>query len=290
MNSDLLSILTAQGMGLEDIANMFGVPLHELETSCNGFASDALETEVVQEQRAESIQDAKREEAAKLQAMRDELQAKARAFSMFVEYGKKGMVDIDLLPESARELIARHKAQEKNAKAFDLWLNTLCIILADNAQEWAELNALAIECRTFATLGSAESGKAYQLARKKRTYYVKQLQRGQRFDALQHANGNMATLTPYGIWFAMCEALLHSALDARFFESQTQAEIISERAYKGSKCKYHLDLSGQAKNDYKRVIHNTGANASAYDHMPTDAPVPARQPPRIIRKLSKLKS
>ena len=290
MNSDIVSILTAQGMSLEDIANMFGVPLHELETSCNGFASEDLEAEVVQEQHVESIQASKLEEAAKLQAMRDELRAKARAFSMFVEYGKKGMVDVGLLPEAARELIARHKAQEANAKAFALWLNTLCIILADNAHEWEELNALAIECRTFSTLGSAESGKAYQLARKKRAWYAKQLQREQRFDALQHAKGNMATtLTPYGVWFTMCEQLLHAALDARFFESLAQAQVISERAYKGAKCKYHTDVSGQAKSDYKRVIHNTGANAGAFDHLPTDTAVPVRQPPKIVRKLSKLR-
>ena len=312
MSNDIVSILVSQGMSLADIADMFGVSVHELETSCNCIASEALEEEVVQEQHVEGIQASKREEAAKLQAMRDELQAKARAFTMFVEYGKQGMVDVDLLPESARELIARHKAQEANAKAFSQWLDTLCIILADNAQEWLELNTLAIECRTFSTLGSAESGKAYQLCRKKRAYYAKQLDKEQQSVALQQTNDNTTQpklelweyysydsedvseleecqLTPYAVWFAMCEELLHSALDARFFESLAQAEIISERAYKGSKCKYHLDLSGQAKSDYKRVIHNTGVNASAYDHKPTDEAVPVRQPPKIVRKLSKLK-
>ena len=104
------------------------------------------------------------------------------------------------------------------------------------------------------------------------------MQREQQGVALQQTNGttcgNTCAFTPYGVWFTMCEALLHSALDARFFESLAQAEIINERAYKGSKCKYHADLSGQAKSDYKRVIHNTGVNAQAYDHLPTDSAVP----------------
>lgn len=195
--------------------------------------------------------------------------------------------DSAMLPAFLADEVRRKHAATRHAGEFNQWLNTLSIVLADHSQEWLELNALAIECRTFSTLGSAESGKAYQLCRKKRAYYAKALQREQRFAAVQQTNGS---LTPYGVWFTMCEALLHSALDARFFESQTQAEVISERAYKGSKCKYHIDVSGQAKSDYKRVIHNTGVNASAYDHMPTDQPVPARMPPKIIRRLSKIRS
>ena len=198
-------------------------------------------------------------------------------------------LESEMVPAFLVDAVKRKQAQGLNALAFNQWLDTLCIVLADHSQEWLELNALAIECRTFSTLGSAESGKAYQLARKKRAYYIKQLQREQQGVALQQTNGNACTFTPYGVWFAMCEALLHSALDARFFESLAQAEIISERAYKGAKCKYHTDVSGQAKSDYKRVIHNTGVNAQAYDHMPTDAPVPARQPPKIVRKLSKIR-
>ena len=197
-------------------------------------------------------------------------------------------LDSAMLPAFLVDEVKRKHAQELNTKAFNSWLDTLCLVLADNANEWLELNALAVECRTFSTLGSAESGKAYQLCRKKRAHYFKAFQREQRFVALQQTNGN-ATLTPYGVWFSMCEALLHSALDARFFESLAQAEIISERAYKGAKCKYHTDISGQAKSDYKRVIHNTGVNAQAFDHMPTDEAVPVRQPPKIVRKLSKLK-
>ena len=222
-------------------------------------------------------------------------------------------LDSEMLPAFLVDEVKRKHAATRHAGEFSQWLNTLCVILADNANEWLELNALAIECRTFSTLGSAESGKAYQLARKKRAYYAKALQREQRIDALQLTNESLtptpyevweyysidsedviklegSPLTPYGVWFTMCEQLLHSALDARFFESLAQAEIISERAYKGSKCKYHLDLSGQAKSDYKRVIHNTGTNASAFDHLPTNEAVPARQPPKIVRKLSKLKS
>ncbi len=197
-------------------------------------------------------------------------------------------IDSEMIPDFLVDEVKRKQASERNHEAFSQWLNTLCIILADNANEWLELNTLAIQCRTFSTLGSAESGKAYQLARKKRAYYAKALQREQRFGAVQHAKGN-ATLTPYGVWFYMCEQLLHSALDARFFESLAQAEIISERAYKGAKCRYHLDVSGQTKSDYKRVIHNTGTNASAFDHLPTNEAVPARQPPKIVRKLSKVK-
>ena len=196
-------------------------------------------------------------------------------------------LDSAMLPTFLVDEVKRKQAATQHALEFSQWLNTLCIILADNANEWLELNALAVECRTFATLGTESSGKAYQLCRKKRSYYSKALQREQRFAAVQQTNGS---LTPYGVWFAMCEALLHSALDARFFESLAQAEIISERAYKGSKCKYHTDVSGQAKSDYRRVIHNTGVNASAYDHLPTNEGVPVRQPPKIIRKLSKLKS
>ena len=195
-------------------------------------------------------------------------------------------LDSSMLPSFLVDEVKRKHAATRHAGEFSQWLNTLCIILADNANEWLELNTLAIRCRTFRTLGTSQSSEAYQLARKKRAYYSKALQREQGV-AVQQTNGS---LTPYGVWFAMCEALLHSALDARFFESSAQAEIISERAYKGSKCKYHLDLSGQAKSDYKRVIHNTGANAGMFDHLPTDSAVPVRQPPKIIRKLSKLKS
>ena len=65
MSNDIVSILTSQGMSFEDIANMFGVSVNELESSCNGIASEALEKEVVQEQHVESIQASKLEEAAK---------------------------------------------------------------------------------------------------------------------------------------------------------------------------------------------------------------------------------
>ena len=195
-------------------------------------------------------------------------------------------LDSAMLPAFLADEVKRKHAQEANAKAFSQWLDTLCLVLADHSQEWLEINTLAIACRTFSTLGSAESGKAYQLARKKRAYYAKALQREQQGVALQQTN---ESLTPYGVWFTMCEALLHSALNARFFESLAQAEMISERAYKGAKCKYHLDVSGQAKSDYKRVMHNTGSNSQAFDHMPTDEAVPVRQPPKIVRKLSKVK-
>ncbi len=219
-------------------------------------------------------------------------------------------LDSAMIPAFLADEVKRKHAATLHAGEFSQWLNTLCVILADNAHEWLELNTLAIECRTFSTLGSDESGKAYQLARKKRAYYAKALQREQRIDALQHVEANVqhrldlweyysidsedvikleGSPTPYGVWFSMCEQLLHSALDARFFESLAQAEIISERAYKGSKCKYHLDISGQAKSDYKREIHNTGSNSQAFDHLPTDSAVPVRQPPKIIRKLSKIR-
>ena len=197
-------------------------------------------------------------------------------------------IDSAMIPAFLVDEVKRKQASERNHEAFSQWLDTLCLVLADNANEWLELNVLAIECRTFSTLGSEASGRAYQLARKKRAYYAKAFQREQRGVALQQTNSN-ATLTPYGVWFTMCEQLLHSALDARFFESLAQAEIISERAYKGAKCRYHLDISGQAKSDYKRVIHNTGTNANAYDHLPTNEAVSVRQPPKIVRKLSKLK-
>ena len=238
----------------------------------------------------------------------------ARLVALLRSMLQHGTIRLDsaMLPAFLVEEVQRKHAQEANAKAFSQWLNSLCIILADNAQEWLELNDIAIQCRTFRTLGTSQSSEAYQLCRKKRAYYFKALQR-ERGVALQQTNGNVeqakielwehysidsedviklegSPLTPYGVWFSMCRALLHSALDARFFESLAQAEIISERAYKGSKCKYHTDVSGQAKSDYKRVIHNTGTNASAYDHMPVDAPVPVRMPPKTIRKLSKLKS
>ena len=199
-------------------------------------------------------------------------------------------LDSEMLPAFLVDEVKRKQASERNYEAYSQWLNTLCIILADNANEWLELNTLAIQCRTFSTLGNAESGKAYQLCRKKRAYYAKQLDKEQQSAALQQTNSNAQASTPYGVWFAMCEALLHSALNARFFESLAQAETISERAYRSSKCKYHLDLAGQAKSDYKRVIHNTGANAGMFDHLPTNEAVPVRQPPKIVRKLSKLKS
>ena len=195
-------------------------------------------------------------------------------------------LESEMVPAFLVDAVKRKQARGLNALAFNQWLNTLCIILADNAQEWLELNTLAIECRTYRTLGTESSGKAYQLCRKKLAYYRKQL-------AKEHANGDSVhhshNLTPYGVWFAMCEALLHSALNARLNETIKNAELISERAYKGAKCRWHLDLSGQAKSDYERVIHNTGVNASAYDHKPTDEAVPVRQPPKIVRKLSKLK-
>lgn len=186
-------------------------------------------------------------------------------------------LDSEMIPDFLADEIRRKQASELNAKAFNSWLDTLCIILADHSQEWLELNDIAIQCRTYRTLGTSQSSEAYQWARKKRSYYAKQL-------------GKELTGSPYSVWFTMCEALLHSALDARFFESLAQAQVISERAYKGAKCKYHLDLSGQAKSDYKRVIHNTGSNSQAFDHLPIDAPVPVRMPPKIVRKLSKLKS
>ena len=205
-------------------------------------------------------------------------------------------LESEMVPAFLVDAVKRKQAQGLNALAFNQWLNTLCIILADNAQEWLELNALAIECRTFRTLGTAESGKAYQLARKKRAYYAKQLAKEcdtKQGAALQQTNGDSVhhshTLTPYGVWFAMCEALLHSALNARLNETIKNAKLISERSYGGSKCKYHTDLSGQAKSDYKRVIHNAASNANAFDHMPTNEAVPVRQPPKIVRKLSKVK-
>lgn len=195
-------------------------------------------------------------------------------------------LESEMVPAFLADEVRRKQAQGLNALAFNQWLNTLCIILADNAQEWLELNELAIQAQTYRTLGTESSGKAYQLCRKKLAYYRKQL-------AKEHANGDSVhhshDLTPYGAWFAMCEALLHSALNARLNATIKNAKLISERSYGGSKCKYHLDLAGQAKSDYKRVIHNTGVNASAYDHMPTDSAVPVRMPPKIVRKLSKIR-
>ena len=202
-------------------------------------------------------------------------------------------LDSSMLPAFLVDAVKRKQAQGLNAKAFNQWLNTLCIVLSDNAQEWLELNTLAIECRTYRTLGTESSGKAYQLCRKKLAYYAKALQREQQGVALQQTNGDSVhhshNLTPYGVWFAMCVELLHSALNARLRETVKNAELISERAYGGSKCKYHTDISGQAKSDYKRVIHNTGSNSQAFDHMPTGEAVPVRMPPKIVRKLSKVK-
>ena len=212
----------------------------------------------------------------------------ARLVALLRNMLQQGTMRLDsaMIPSFLADEVKRKHAATRHTEEFNQWLNTLCIVLSDNAQEWLELNTLAIECRTYRTLGTESSGKAYQLCRKKLAYYRKQL-------AKEHANGDSVhsshTLTPYGVWFAMCEALLHSALNARLNETIKNAELISERAYKGAKCKYHTDISGQAKSDYKRVIHNTGANASAYDHMPTDESVPVRQPPKIIRKLSKIR-
>ena len=195
-------------------------------------------------------------------------------------------LDSEVIPAFLVDAVKRKQASELNTKAFNQWLNTLSIVLADNSLEWLELNELAIQAQTYRTLGTESSGKAYQLCRKKLAYYRKQL-------AKEHANGDSVhhshNLTPYGVWFAMCEALLHSALNARLNETIKNAELISERSYGGSKCKYHLDVSGQAKSDFKRVVHNTGTNASAYDRFPTDERVPVRQPPKIVRKLNKVR-
>lgn len=212
----------------------------------------------------------------------------ARLVALLRSMLKRGTMRLDssMLPAFLVDEVKRKHAATWHTEKFSQWLNTLSVILVDNAQEWLELNELAIQAQTYRTLGTESSGKAYQLCRKKLAYYRKQL-------AKEHANGDSVhhshDLTPYGVWFAMCEELLHSALNARLNETIKNAELISERAYKGSKCRYHLDLSGQAKSDYKRVIHNTGVNAGAYDHLPTDTPVPVRMPPKIIRKLSKLK-
>ena len=201
-------------------------------------------------------------------------------------------LESEMLPAFLVDEVKRKHAQEANAKTFSQWLNTLSVILVDNAQEWLELNTLAIECRTYRTLGTESSGKAYQLCRKKRSYYSKALQREQLSVSGSYHSHTMLTahnLTPYGVWFTMCLALLHSALNARLNETIKNAKLISERSYGGSKCKYHLDLSGQAKSDFGRVVHNIGANAHAFDHLPTDKGVPARMPPKIVRKLSKIR-
>ena len=219
----------------------------------------------------------------------------ARLVALLKSMLQQGTMRLDsaMLPAFLVDEVKRKQAQGLNALAFNQWLNTLCIILADNAQEWLELNELAIQAQTYRTLGTESSGKAYQLCRKKLAYYAKALRREQQGVALQQTNGDSVhhshNLTPYGVWFAMCEALLHSALNARLRETVKNAELISERAYGGSKCKYHTDISGQAKSDYKRVIHNTGSNSQAFDHMPTGEAVPVRMPPKIVRKLSKLK-
>ena len=185
-------------------------------------------------------------------------------------------LDSELLPAYMVDAVKRQQANTANTKAFAVWLNTFCDILIKNKSDYRTLYTTAIECQTYADFGSVESGKAYQLCRKRLSWYRKALK-------------DVSHDSPLGTYYTMCANVLHGALNARLNETLKNAKIISERAYKGAKCKYHTDISGQAKSDYKRVIHNTGVNAQAYDHMPTDAPIPARQPPKIIRKLSKIR-
>ena len=185
-------------------------------------------------------------------------------------------LDSEMLPTFLVDEVRRKHAATRHAEEFSQWLNTFCDILIKNKSDYRTLYTTAIECQTYADFGRAESGKAYQLCRKRLSWYRKALK-------------DVSHDSPLGTYYTMCANVLHGALNARLRETVKNAELISERAYGGSKCKYHTDISGQAKSDYERVIHNAASNANAFDHMPTNEAVPVRMPPKIVRKLSKIK-